>query len=323
LSILILVIINGKKSMEQTNNREKTKALIAKIKTLRKELKLYKPKVSPMEHALLQKQLGDAYLALGETPPRTQGHFRNAEKAYENALYYYSLETDPALFFEMQYGYFQALEHVWHKEHEKFRRKAQPIVDAVPTTLKLLNPHSNPQSYASAYRRLGEMYREIAPLKRDALFHDIQTSHKKSPIKFATLGSETSELAIGAFQEALRYCDPQTCKEDYADIMADILDGLAEAHWCYIQKDPQPHNHNISHAKESIRLTAKSLLHDLEAYDEYEHSELVERYTALYIIDRPSALQVWEEVLGMLKPKLTDPQMGQLDDTIKAKLVNS
>jgi hypothetical protein len=83
---------------------EKVKELHAKRKELKRELKLYKPKVAPVEHALIQKQIGDVYFQLAEIQYTIDQHSRDALKAYENALYYYPAATNPVIYSEIRFA---------------------------------------------------------------------------------------------------------------------------------------------------------------------------------------------------------------------------
>ncbi len=202
-------------------------------------LEHYTPQTAPLDYAMTQNNLGNAYRDLAAVEDRA-GNLRRALAAYEQALEHYTPQTAPLDYAMTQNNLgnaYRALAQIEDRAGNLRRALA-----AYEQALLYKTPQTAPLAYATTQNNLGLAYwklsqiedragnlqRAIEAFEQALLYWTPQTA----PLYYATtqnnLGNAYSNLAavedragnlrraLAAYEQALIYRTPQTAPLDYA-----------------------------------------------------------------------------------------------------------
>ena len=171
---------------------EKAEYMKIAITAYEEALKVYTLDRFPMQYAMTQNNLGNAYGTLAEVEAKAK-NCKKAIKAYEEALRVYTPERSP-----MDYAMAQNnLGNVYRTlaEVEAKAENSKKAIKAYEEALRVYTLERSPMDYAMAQNNLGNAYRTLAEVEAKA---------------------ENSKKAIKAYEVALRVYTPERSPMDYA-----------------------------------------------------------------------------------------------------------
>jgi len=226
----------------QRNPRE---ALRRAIAAYEEALRFYTPDVAPLDYAMTQNNLGNAYRRLAEHEDPV-GNLRRAIAAYGEALRFRTPEAAPLDYAATQNNLGVAYRRL--AEHEDPVGNLRRAIAAYGEALRFRTPEAAPLDYAMTQNNLGVAYWRLAehedPVgnlqKAIAAFEEALRFRTPdvAPLDYArtqnNLGLAYRQLsrhkdpvgnlqkAIAAFEEALRFYTPDVASLDYARIQNNI-----------------------------------------------------------------------------------------------------
>ncbi len=180
---------NAFKDLPIGDRRENLRRAVAAYE---QALRFRTTEAAPLDHAMTQNNLGNAYTDLAAVEDRA-GNLRRAVAAYEQALRFYTPEAAP-----LDYAMTQNNLGTAYRDLAALEDRADNLrraVAAYEQALRFYTPEAAPLAYAATQNNLGNAYRDLAALEDRA---------------------GNLRRAVKAYELALLYRTPEAAPLDYA-----------------------------------------------------------------------------------------------------------